>query len=58
MALWLKMILCVSFLHVQCVAFDDISPQAPIHFLVIPRKPIPSLSQSEAGDEQVNTVEP
>jgi Diadenosine tetraphosphate (Ap4A) hydrolase and other HIT family hydrolases len=31
------------------VAFNDINPEAPIHFLVIPRKPIPSLS--EAGDE-------
>ena len=39
---------------VQCVAFDDISPQAPVHFLVIPRKPLPSLSASEDTDEQVN----
>jgi histidine triad (HIT) family protein len=26
-----------------CLAFHDISPQAPTHVLVIPKKPIPSL---------------
>lgn len=28
----------------RCVAFRDVSPQAPTHVLVIPRKPIPSLA--------------
>ncbi|XP_046398793.1 adenosine 5'-monophosphoramidase HINT1 [Ischnura elegans] len=37
----------------QCVAFHDINAQAPVHFLVIPRKPIPQLSKAEDGDEQV-----
>lgn len=37
----------------QCVAFNDISPTAPVHFLVIPRKPISQLSTAEDGDEQV-----
>jgi histidine triad (HIT) family protein len=32
------------------VAFRDISPQAPTHILVIPRKPIPRLSASGDGD--------
>ena len=27
----------------QCVAFRDVSPQAPTHVLVIPREPIPSV---------------
>ena len=27
----------------DCIAFNDIAPQAPIHFLVVPKKPIPSL---------------
>ena len=27
----------------RCVAFRDIKPQAPVHVLVIPRKPIPSV---------------
>ncbi|KDR19216.1 histidine triad nucleotide-binding protein 1 [Zootermopsis nevadensis] len=37
----------------QCVAFNDVNPQAPTHFLVIPRKPIPQLSRSEDVDEQL-----
>lgn len=24
----------------ECLAFKDVNPQAPIHFLVIPKKPI------------------
>lgn len=35
----------------QCVAFHDINAQAPVHFLVIPRKPIPQLSKAEDEDE-------
>lgn len=34
-----------------CLAFHDVAPQAPTHILVIPRKPIPRLSQSGDGDE-------
>ena len=26
----------------QCLAFRDVAPQAPVHVLVIPRKPIES----------------
>jgi len=32
------------------VAFHDVAPQAPTHFLVIPRKPIAQLSLAEDGD--------
>lgn len=35
----------------QCVAFEDIHPQAPVHFLVIPRKHITSLNAELAGEE-------
>ncbi|ERL92461.1 adenosine 5'-monophosphoramidase HINT1 [Dendroctonus ponderosae] len=35
----------------QCVAFDDVNPQAPVHFLVIPRKPIAQLSKAGDSDE-------
>ncbi|XP_031832352.1 histidine triad nucleotide binding protein 1 [Nomia melanderi] len=35
----------------KCVAFQDINGQAPVHFLVIPRKPIPQLSKAEDEDE-------
>lgn len=37
----------------QCVAFNDLSPQAPVHFLVIPKKPISRLSEAEDADEQL-----
>ncbi|MHB8302861.1 MAG: histidine triad nucleotide-binding protein [Acidobacteriaceae bacterium] len=35
----------------SCVAFHDISPGAPTHFLVIPRKHIASLAEVDANDE-------
>ena len=28
-----------------CLAFHDVSPQAPTHILVIPKKPLPSLAE-------------
>ena len=33
------------------VAFNDISPQAPIHILIIPKKPIQKLSEATKNDE-------
>ncbi len=33
------------------LAFKDINPQAPTHILVIPKKPIPCLSEATAEDE-------
>ena len=35
------------------VAFRDISPQAPTHLLVIPRKPIPTLSDAGPEDAEL-----
>jgi histidine triad (HIT) family protein len=32
------------------IAFKDINPQAPVHILVIPKKPIPQLSAAESED--------
>lgn len=32
------------------LAFHDVNPQAPVHVLVIPKKPIKSLSQAEESD--------
>jgi|SRR5688500_16685792 histidine triad (HIT) family protein len=32
------------------VAIRDINPAAPVHVLVIPRKPVPSLAALEEGD--------
>lgn len=37
----------------QCLAFNDIAPTAPVHFLVIPKKLIPALSYAEDEDEQL-----
>jgi histidine triad (HIT) family protein len=34
-----------------CLAFHDVAPQAPVHVLVIPRKPIVSLAELEDADE-------
>ena len=36
-----------------CLAFTDISPQAPTHILVIPKKPIPGLSDATAADKEL-----
>ncbi len=36
-----------------CLAFRDIRPQAPTHFLVIPKKEIVSLDELSAEDEQI-----
>lgn len=33
------------------VAFPDINPVAPVHLLVVPRKPIPSLADATEEDE-------
>ncbi|RUS69900.1 hypothetical protein EGW08_022341 [Elysia chlorotica] len=37
----------------QCIAFNDIAPQGPVHFLVIPKKPIVKLSDANDSDEQL-----
>ena len=37
----------------HCVAIRDINPQAPTHVLIIPRKPIPRLVDSEAEDQEL-----
>ncbi len=35
----------------RCVAFRDISPRAPLHILIIPRKPIPRVALAADEDE-------
>ncbi len=35
----------------DCLAFRDINPQAPVHVLLIPKKPIARLADAEAGDQ-------
>ena len=36
-----------------CLAFHDVAPQAPVHVLVIPKKPIESLADVRLSDEQL-----
>jgi len=36
-----------------CVVLHDINPQAPIHILIIPRKPIPRITAMEPGDKEI-----
>ncbi len=33
-----------------CVAFRDISPAAPVHVLLVPRKPLPSIAAATEED--------
>ena len=35
------------------LAFRDIQPQAPVHILVIPKKPIVSVAHAEPADERL-----
>ena len=36
-----------------CIAFNDISPQAPVHFLVIPKKALISLQDCKEEDKNL-----
>ena len=36
-----------------CLAFRDVSPQAPTHVLLIPKKPVESLDGLSEADEQL-----
>ena len=35
------------------LAFRDLHPQAPVHLLVIPRKPIPTLNEAQPEDAEL-----
>ena len=37
----------------HCIALHDISPQAPTHILVIPRKPIPRVGEADPVDQSL-----
>lgn len=41
----------IVFEDAQCLAFRDISPQAPIHILVVPKKLIPRVGEAVAEDQ-------
>jgi len=35
------------------VAFRDVRPVAPVHVLIVPRKPIPRIAEAQPADEKV-----
>jgi histidine triad (HIT) family protein len=37
----------------HCIAIHDINPQAPVHVLVIPKKPIPRVGEATGADQGV-----
>ncbi len=44
-----------TFVHEDehCVAFKDINPGAPVHILLVPRKPLPRLCDATAEDQSL-----
>lgn len=44
-----------DFVHEDdlCVCFRDISPQAPVHLLLVPRRPIPRIEEAADGDQSL-----
>ncbi|XP_059617053.1 histidine triad nucleotide-binding protein 1 isoform X2 [Phlebotomus argentipes] len=43
----------VIFEDDQCLAFNDIAPQAPVHFLVIPKRRIAMLENAQESDKDI-----
>jgi histidine triad (HIT) family protein len=43
----------ILFEDERCIAFRDISPQAPVHVLIIPRKAIPRVGVATPPDESL-----
>ncbi|KAH3728067.1 hypothetical protein DPMN_054014 [Dreissena polymorpha] len=37
----------------KCIAFSDVNPQAPVHFLVIPRKPLSGIGAAQLEDQNL-----
>jgi histidine triad (HIT) family protein len=37
----------------RVIAFRDINPEAPVHVLIIPKKPIPRIAEAKPEDQEV-----
>jgi histidine triad (HIT) family protein len=35
----------------QCIAIHDVTPKAPVHVLIIPKKPLARLAEASASDQ-------
>ena len=42
----------IQFEDDRCIVIHDISPQAPVHLLVIPKKVIPTLNDATEADKE------
>ncbi|NNC90742.1 MAG: histidine triad nucleotide-binding protein [Akkermansiaceae bacterium] len=36
-----------------CLCFRDINPQAPVHLLLVPRKPVPRIAEATPEDQEL-----
>ena len=43
----------IAYEDEQVLAFHDINPQAPVHVLIVPKKPIPRIAQAAVEDQAV-----
>jgi histidine triad (HIT) family protein len=43
----------IAYEDANYIAIHDISPQAPVHLLVIPKRPIPTLNDLQPGDAEL-----
>jgi histidine triad (HIT) family protein len=34
----------------EFIAFHDVNPQAPVHVLIVPKRPIPRIAEARPGD--------
>lgn len=46
----------IIFEDEKCLAFNDVSPQAPVHFLVIPKTRISKLDKATKSDKEVSCL--
>ncbi|MEY4917127.1 MAG: hypothetical protein RL616_1040 [Verrucomicrobiota bacterium] len=35
------------------LAFRDINPQAPVHIVIVPKKPVPRIAEAQADDQKL-----
>ncbi len=43
----------IEFEDDRCIVIHDIQPKAPVHLLIIPRKPIPRVGEASDSDEAI-----